>query len=395
MLKGIIFDMDGVLINSEPFHYQVWKEVLKQRGIEISYEIYKPCIGSTVGFLMEILHEHYGVDPKDRSLPEQVKITKDKMIQKQGYPQLVPYVKEMLERFQKAGYSMAVASSSPKSYIEQVTAFWGIDHYFKILVSGEQVKSPKPAPDVFLKVAEILGLSSDECLVIEDSENGCKAAKAAHMTCMAYYNPDSGKQNLNTAAVVVEGFEEIDALFAEKIYCHNHHLPALVCETERLLIKEMEQKDIPRLMEICAQETSQDACEGIAKPLEEELEGFEAYRRYMYELCDMGYWCVIKKDTGEIIGRAGVEPKYWNDSKTVVEMGYVIDEKFRQQGFAYEACKAILKVSEQRGAYYLHCRIKRDNQPSVELAKKLGFVKTDYRLNQDSEDMEVWRYTCS
>ena len=317
------------------------------------------------------------------------------MIQKQGYPQLVPYVKEMLERFQKAGYSMAVASSSPKSYIEQVTAFWGIDHYFKILVSGEQVKSPKPAPDVFLKAAEILGLSSDECLVIEDSENGCKAAKAAHMTCMAYYNPDSGKQNLNTAAVVVEGFEEIDALFAEKIYCHNHHLPALVCETERLLIKEMEQKDIPRLMEICAQETSQDACEGIAKPLEEELEGFEAYRRYMYELCDMGYWCVIKKDTGEIIGRAGVEPKYWNDSKTVVEMGYVIDEKFRQQGFAYEACKAILKVSEQRGAYYLHCRIKRDNQPSVELAKKLGFVKTDYRLNQDSEDMEVWRYTCS
>lgn len=115
----------------------------------------------------------------------------------------------------------------------------------------------------------------------------------------------------------------------------------------------------------------------------------------MYELCDMGYWCVIKKDTGEIIGRAGVEPKYWNDSKTVVEMGYVIDEQFRHQGFAYEACKAILQVSGQRGARYLHCRIQRDNQPSVELVKKLGFVKTDYHLNQDSEDMEVWRYTCS
>lgn len=114
MLKGIIFDMDGVLINSEPFHYQVWKEVLKQRGIEISYEIYKPCIGSTVSFLMEILHEHYGVDPQDRSLPEQVKITKEEMIQKQGYPPLIPYVKEMLERFQRAGYTMAVASSSRK-----------------------------------------------------------------------------------------------------------------------------------------------------------------------------------------------------------------------------------------------------------------------------------------
>lgn len=59
--------------------------------------------------------------------------------------------------------------------------------------------------------------------------------------------------------------DEIEAMFAEKIYCHHHHLPALVCETERLLIKEMEEKDIPRLMEICSQETSQDACERDCK----------------------------------------------------------------------------------------------------------------------------------
>ena len=119
---------------------------------------------------------------------------------------------------------MAVASSSPQTYIEAVTDYWGIRPYFQILVSGEQVEHPKPAPDIFLKTASILGLSSDECLVIEDSENGCRAAQAANMTCMAYYNPDSGKQNLQTASVVVEGFEEIDAIFVNKIYCHHHHL---------------------------------------------------------------------------------------------------------------------------------------------------------------------------
>ena len=395
MLKGIIFDMDGVLINSEPFHYQVWKEALKKRGINLDYEIYKPCIGSTVQVLMQILHEHYGVDEKDDSLSLEVKNLKQEMIEKQGYPPLIPYVKDMLERFHEAGYHMAVASSSPQEYIENVTSYWGISPYFQVLVSGEHVEHPKPAPDIFLKTADILGLLPEECLVIEDSENGCRAAKAAGMTCMAYYNPDSGKQNLQTASVVVEGFEEIDAIFANKVYCHHHHLSALVCETERLLIKEMEERDIPRLMEICAQETSRDACEGIAKPLTEELEGFVDYRTYMYELCDMGYWCVIKKDTGEIIGRAGIEPKYWDNRKTVVELGYVIDENFRHQGFAYEACKAILQVAGERGAVYVHCRIKKDNQPSRQLARKLGFVKTDEHILQDSEDMEIWRYTCN
>ena len=182
MLKGIIFDMDGVLINSEPFHYQVWKEALKKRGITLDYEIYKPCIGSTVQVLMQILHEHYGVDEKDDSLPLEVKSLKQEMIEKQGYPPLIPYVKDMLERFHEAGYQMAVASSSPQAYIENVTSYWGISPYFQVLVSGEHVEHPKPAPDIFLKTADILGLLPEECLVIEDSENGCRAAKAAGMT---------------------------------------------------------------------------------------------------------------------------------------------------------------------------------------------------------------------
>lgn len=395
MLKGIIFDMDGVLINSEPFHYKIWEETLRRRGIRIEYEVYKPCIGSTIDFLMQILHDNYGVDLKDETLVAQMKEIKQEMIEAEGYPLLIPYVKDMLSRFYEAGYDLAVASSSPQYYIEQVTEYWGIRKYFRNLVSGESVANPKPAPDVFLKAAQILGYEPSECLVIEDSKNGCMAAKAAGITCMAYYNPDSGKQDLSTATMIVEGYEEIDAPFVEKVYCHSHHLPAMVCETDRLLIREMQKEDLPRLIEICQQETSKDACEGIAKPLTAELEGFEAYRTYMYELCDMGYWSVLDKNSGEIIGRAGVEPKFWDNSKTVVELGYIIDEKFRGKGFAYEACRAILNVAYQRGAIYLYCRIKQDNRPSKNLAKKLGFEQIDYHLKEDSKDMEVWRYTCS
>lgn len=394
MLKGIIFDMDGVLINSEPFHYRVWKETLKERGVDLDYDIYKDCIGSTMGFLMGLLHKHYGISFQDSSLVRDMRKKKEELMKKEGYPPLIPYVKELLQKLARQGYRMAVASSSPQLYIEEVTRHWEIGQYFDKLVSGESVEKPKPAPDVFLKAAGELGLRPEECMVVEDSENGCRAARNAGITCMAYYNPDSGKQDLGSAYMVIEGYEEIDSAFMEKVYCHSHHLPAVVCETDRLLIREMKKEDIPRLMEICSQETSRDACEGVAKPLSEELEGFDAYRSYMYELCDMGYWSVLKKDTGEIIGRAGIEPKFWNRKKTVVEMGYIIDEKYRRQGYAYEACQGIIQESAKRGAVYLHCRIKSGNKASVNLAEKLGFQKIDYHLEDDGDDMEVWRYTC-
>lgn len=392
MLKGIIFDMDGVLVNSEPFHFEAWKETLKRHGIDMEYEVYRPCIGSTIGFLMDLLQEHYNISQNNENLVKEMKGIKEEIIKKQGYPPLIPYVRELLQRLFEAGYSISVASSSPLEYIERITEYWGIRKYFKYLVSGESVKKPKPAPDIFLKTASKMGFTSEECLVVEDSQNGCKAAKAAKMTCMAFYNPDSGNQDLSLADVIVEGFEEIDRSFVEKTYCHSHHLPAVVCETPRLFIREMKKEDIFYLSEIYAQKTSKAAWEDKGNSL---IEGFESYRTYMYEMCDMGYWCVIKKDTSEIIGHIGIEPKFWNQDKSVIEFGYMIDENFRKCGFAYEACKAILKVAHEKGIVYLYCRIKAENVPSLNLVKKLGFEKIDYHLKEDSQDIEVWRYTCT
>ena len=167
--------MDGVLINSEPFHFKVWKETLKRRGVDLDYSVYKNSIGSTDGFLMQLLYENYGIDPWDTSLMTEMEALKEELMEKEGFPLLIPYVKELLEKLSKGGYQMAVASSSPQEYIEKITSYWGIQKYFNKLVSGESVAHPKPAPDVFFKAAGELGLSPGECMVIEDSENGCKA----------------------------------------------------------------------------------------------------------------------------------------------------------------------------------------------------------------------------
>ena len=230
MLKGIIFDMDGVLINSEPVHYEIWKITMKQRNIDLSYDIFKPCIGSTVGFLMKILHEAYGIDINDRKLMEEHDIVKKRIMEERGYP-LIEGVPELLKRLHGAGYKIGIASSSPEPYIREVVQTLGIHEYFQVICSGEDVSHPKPAPDVFLKAAEMLELLPEECIVVEDSTNGCRAAKAAGICCVAYDNPDSGEQDLSTAEIVIEGYEEIDGSFMEKIYRRSRKEPVIIGET--------------------------------------------------------------------------------------------------------------------------------------------------------------------
>lgn len=210
MLKAIIFDMDGVLINTEPFHYEIWRKTLKKRGLEIDYEHYKGCIGSTVGYLLDIIKDAYGVDfHGDEELIQEMRAVKDRMVEESGIPR-IPGVPEMLRRIRGKGYIMAVASSSPQIYIERQMKELGVEDCFDLLFSGERVENPKPAPDTFLRVAEKLGVKPQECLVVEDSSNGCKAAKAAGMFCVGYYNPDSGDQDLSMADAVITDYDMLD-----------------------------------------------------------------------------------------------------------------------------------------------------------------------------------------
>ena len=390
MLRGIIFDMDGVIINSEPVHFKIWEETLAARGIRLDWEIYKPCIGATINVLMEILHKNYGIDREDESLIEEMKVNKERTIKEQGIPPVEGAV-DLIRRLKSQGFHMAVASSSPMYYIKQVMHALQIETCFDVLVSGEYVKHPKPAPDIFWEAAKRMDLSPEECLVIEDSGNGCKAARAADMICAAYYNPDSGEQNLGPAHVVMEGYEEIDRSFLEKVYCHGRHIPYTICETERLILKEMTEKDIPVLISIVKEdEEFKDAVIDV----EEEIRNFASYRRYMYEMCDMGYWLILEKEGGTIIGSVGFEPKLWNQKDTVVELGYQIACDKRRQGFAYEACRAALEQAENRGADHIYCRIRKENTASIKLAEKLGFTVAEGDQKDFGDSIRIFRYAC-
>ena len=212
MIKNILFDMDGVLINTEPLHYRIWKHVLKENGITIDYEHYKGCIGSTRAYLFDLIKEGYGVDLYDKpEIGKRFDEIKGEIIQKEGVPR-IEGVEEVIHDLHNKGYRMAVASSSAQNYIDAHMRELNLTDCFEMLFSAENVKNPKPAPDVFLAVAEKLGAKPEECLVIEDSYNGTRAAQAAGMRCFGFKNPDSGNQNLSFAQKVFYPFSELKKL---------------------------------------------------------------------------------------------------------------------------------------------------------------------------------------
>ena len=204
MIKAVIFDMDGVLINTEPLHYQCWVEIFKETyGKELDYEVYKPCIGSTRQHFKDMIQREYGIvfdslEEMNRTMKEK----KDEIIEREGFPEM-PGVDQMLAELKKSGYLMAVASSSPKQVITDTLESLDLLKYFTVVTSGDEVKHPKPAPDTFLFAAEKLGMNVEECLVIEDSTNGGKAAKAANMPCVWLHNPDSGDQEIPGAVLEI------------------------------------------------------------------------------------------------------------------------------------------------------------------------------------------------
>ncbi len=209
MIKCVIFDMDGVLINTEPVHFGIWKQICAEYGVTLEYDCYKECIGSTLNFLYDLLQKWYGLSfHDDPSAQKRFAELKAQYLDANGVP-AIPGASEAVRKLYEKGYLLAVASSSAPEYIDYSMKELGIDRYFRRMVSGELVEHPKPAPDVFLEAARQLQCTPSECLVIEDSRNGSLAAKAAGMTCLGFCNPDSGNQDLSAADEIFTDFADL------------------------------------------------------------------------------------------------------------------------------------------------------------------------------------------
>ena len=205
--KGVIFDMDGTLIVSTESDYFAWKKVFTNHGKKLSYEDYQPLLGIRSA---NVIKDYIGITGEEdvkRILKEKFDYFVELITANPIKP--VEAAEAFLKSVQNYPVKVALATSSRKEKMQMVLQQLNFLKYFDVIVTGDEVENSKPAPDIFLKAAERLGLSAKDCMVVEDGPIGVAAAKNAKMKCVAITETHRADK-LHQADVVIESYENAD-----------------------------------------------------------------------------------------------------------------------------------------------------------------------------------------
>ena len=179
--KAIVFDMDGVLFDTEALCKKSWDKIARDHNITDMESVFMQCVGTNANDTRTLVLNHYGQDfPYDDFCRETSKWFRE-WIDENGMP-MKPGVRELLVYLKEEGYQIGLASSTHREAILHHLESSGIVEYFSVIVGGDMVEHSKPRPDIYLMACKQLGVSPDEACAIEDSPNGIRAAHAAGMT---------------------------------------------------------------------------------------------------------------------------------------------------------------------------------------------------------------------
>lgn len=179
-MEAVIFDMDGVIFDSEREVLYSWQIVAQKYGIKEIETVCRKCLGCNYDKTLQIMKEHYGEDfDYETYKKETSRIFHER--NDGGKLPLKPGVVELLKVLKQKNYPVALASSTRKAVVEQELQDAKLLEYFDVLVCGDMVKNSKPSPEIFLTASEKLGVDPEDCFVIEDSFNGIRAAYEAGM----------------------------------------------------------------------------------------------------------------------------------------------------------------------------------------------------------------------
>lgn len=213
MKKGAIFDMDGVLFDTEQLYQKIWDAVAIDMGQRPSPAFRRDVSGTSGETMRDVVRKYYPTLDPDTYIS--ACLSRLQEIEKSYVPEK-PGLRPFLDFLQSHGVKIAVASSSPVSMIENNLRVSGVERYFTSVVSGLQVERGKPAPDIFLHAAKSLGLTPEECYVFEDSFNGIRAGVAAG--CFTIMIPDLFEPTdeiRQLVAGVYKNFEEVQQNLAD------------------------------------------------------------------------------------------------------------------------------------------------------------------------------------
>jgi HAD superfamily hydrolase (TIGR01509 family) len=213
---SVIFDMDGVLADTEPVYLGIIRDLFAWHGVVVPESRLETYVGVSSESMWTEIRREFGLR---QTVAELVRIEhEDQQRRLSELPHLPPVagVEDLILALKAAGARLGVASSSSRAVIGLILERTGLARHFDTVVSGEDVARSKPAPDIFLAAAARLNAAPAGCVVIEDSTHGVRGAKAAGMRVIGYVNPNSGRQDVSGADLVVTA---LSARLAEQVMC--------------------------------------------------------------------------------------------------------------------------------------------------------------------------------
>lgn len=212
--RGILWDMDGVLVDTGAFHFQAWMETLHEFSIPFDQEIFTATFGMNNMGVLTILLGRVPTQAEHDEISGRKETTFRRLIH--GAVDLLPGVRAWLEYFNRLGVGMAVASSAPVKNIDALVDELHIRPYFQAIISAEGWPS-KPDPYVFLTAAQALGVLPENSLVVEDAVAGVEAARRAQMRCLAVTTTNPAEK-LRAADRVVERLDQLTPADWEELF---------------------------------------------------------------------------------------------------------------------------------------------------------------------------------
>ena len=208
-IKCVIFDMDGVIIDSEEIHKKAYYETFNAIGVDVSEALYKTFTGSSTINAFQRLVAHFNLDLN----PEDLVINKRKryvnFFENDPTLHLVKGVEDLINHCHKKGLTLVLASSSAMVNIDRVFNRFNLNQYFTAKISGADLTASKPHPEIFEKAAILGNTPKENCIVIEDSDNGIKAANDAGIFVFGYKNPMAADQTLENADFIINNFKRL------------------------------------------------------------------------------------------------------------------------------------------------------------------------------------------
>jgi len=200
--------MDGVIVDSEPLHVRAERQTLASYGVELVEQELQSYMGRTSAMLLSDFIEKYRLDATLEEIYPKHKANLLRLYRDEVQP--ITGALELISDLTRAKVDLALASSSDKDLISSVLEKFNLSSFFKVVVSGEEMEQTKPHPGIFLEAARRLGYDPEECVVIEDSNAGVRAAKSAGIPCVGFQSPHSKNQDLSEADLIIDDLRAVD-----------------------------------------------------------------------------------------------------------------------------------------------------------------------------------------